>query len=55
MVRLTVLYGQPEDPQEFDRYYQEVHIPLAKKMVGFTGWTVSKCEGSKLGSPHHTI
>src|SRR5262245_34320708 len=24
--RLTVLYGHPRDPAEFDRYYNEVHI-----------------------------
>ena len=28
MYRLTVLYGHPKDPREFDRYYREVHIPL---------------------------
>ncbi|WP_339730463.1 EthD family reductase [uncultured Gimesia sp.] len=43
MYRLTVLYGHPEDPAAFDRYYHEVHIPLAKKMQGLTGWTIGKC------------
>ena len=32
MTRLTVLYGHPDNPAEFDRYYQDVHIPLAKKI-----------------------
>ena len=44
MVRLTVLYGHPEDPAQFDRYYREVHIPLARMMKGLTGWTIGKCE-----------
>ena len=44
MHRLTVLYGHPTDPSEFVRYYHEVHIPLAKQMQGFTGWTIGKCE-----------
>ncbi len=44
MIRLTVLYGHPDDPEEFDRYYREVHIPLARKMKGLKGWTVGKCQ-----------
>src|ERR1700730_15014 len=40
VVRLTVLYGQPADPAAFDRYYWNVHIPLARKMRGWLRWTV---------------
>ncbi len=40
MIRLTVLYGQPVDRAEFDRYYWDAHIPLAKKMRGSLRWTV---------------
>ena len=43
MIRLTVLYGHPQDPAEFDRYYREVHLPLARKMEGLLGWTIGKC------------
>lgn len=46
MTRLTVLYGHPEDPVAFDKYYQETHIPLAKKMKGFKGWTIGKCQSA---------
>jgi uncharacterized protein (TIGR02118 family) len=49
MVRLTVLYGHPDDPAEFDRYYRKVHIPLAMKMKGFKGWTIGKCESADPG------
>ena len=35
MMRLTVLYGHPDDPAAFDKYYEEVHLPLAKKMQGW--------------------
>ncbi len=24
MIRLTVLYGHPTDPEEFDRYYRDI-------------------------------
>jgi uncharacterized protein (TIGR02118 family) len=51
MYRLTVLYGHPQDPAEFDRYYHEVHIPLAKQMRGFKGWTIGKCESAMPGAP----
>ena len=43
MIRLTVLYGHPTDPVAFDRYYREIHLPLARKMVGLRGWTIGKC------------
>jgi uncharacterized protein (TIGR02118 family) len=34
MVKLTVLYGRPTDPDEFDRYYGEVHEPGARTIPG---------------------
>ncbi|HVJ66780.1 MAG TPA: EthD family reductase [Caulifigura sp.] len=46
MTRLTVLYGHPDDPAEFDRYYHAVHIPIAKRMKGLKGWTIGKCVGA---------
>lgn len=51
MVRLLVLYGPPEDPAAFDKYYHETHIPLAKKMKGLKKWTVGKVTGSADGKP----
>ena len=57
MVRLTVLYGHPKDPKEFDKYYHETHVPLAKKMRGIKGWTIGKCEAVELGqdAPYYMI
>jgi uncharacterized protein (TIGR02118 family) len=51
MYRLTVLYGHPKDPEAFDRYYHEVHVPIAKKMKGIRGWTIGKCESAVTGEP----
>lgn len=51
MYRLTVLYGHPKDPATFDRYYHEVHIPLAKTMKGLTGWTIGKCISAEADTP----
>ncbi len=57
MYRLTVLYGHPQDPAEFDRYYHEIHIPLAKTMPGLQGWTIGKCESATPGEkpPYYMI
>jgi uncharacterized protein (TIGR02118 family) len=57
MHRLTVLYGHPNDPAEFDRYYYNIHIPLAKKMEGLKGWTIGKCESAIPGDspPYYMI
>ncbi len=51
MIRLLVLYGHPEDPAAFDKYYHEVHIPIAKKMKGLKKWTIGKVEGTPDGKP----
>jgi uncharacterized protein (TIGR02118 family) len=51
VTRLTVLYGHPKDPAAFDRYYHEVHIPIARRMTGLAGWTIGKCETATPGEP----
>ena len=51
MVRLLVLYGHPQDPAAFDKYYQEAHIPLAKKMQGLKQWSIGKVSGTPDGKP----
>ena len=51
MVRLLVLYGHPRDPEAFDRYYREIHIPLAKRMRGLKRWTIGKVLGTPDGKP----
>jgi uncharacterized protein (TIGR02118 family) len=47
MVRLTVLYGKPDDPDAFVNYYEGTHVPLANK--------IPKCDryiwGKVLGTP----
>ncbi|MCU0960745.1 MAG: EthD family reductase [Pirellulaceae bacterium] len=50
MYRLTVLYGHPDDPEAFQRYYHDVHIPLARKMKGLKGWTIGLCEATEPGA-----
>ncbi len=38
---MTILYGQPDDPEEFRRYYYDTHIPIARQMKGLSGWNLS--------------
>ena len=51
MVRLLVLYGHPTDPAAFDRYYKDVHLPIAKQMKGLKKWTIGRVQGSPDGKP----
>lgn len=55
MYRLSALYGRPTDPAAFDAYYRDVHLPIARKMRGLTGWTLtwpSSQDGGDLASIH---
>lgn len=51
MYKVTVLYGPPDSAEEFDRYYDQTHIPLAQKMTGLTRWTVCRFEAAPDGTP----
>src|SRR5438270_10494026 len=41
MGHLLVLYGTPNNPADFERYYHAVHVPLAKKVPGLREYSVS--------------
>jgi uncharacterized protein (TIGR02118 family) len=34
MVRITSLHGFPADPEQFDRYYRDVHTPIVQRIPG---------------------
>ena len=42
MVKFIVLWNTPEDPVAFERYYRNVHIPLAKQMPGLRRYTIGR-------------
>lgn len=42
MYQLTALYHHPESAEAFDRHYDEVHAPLAKKLPGLQRFTVAR-------------
>lgn len=51
MYKVTVLYGPPDSIEEFDRYYDETHIPIAQEMTGLKRWTVCRFEPAPDGTP----
>jgi uncharacterized protein (TIGR02118 family) len=46
MVKLMVLYGHPKDPAAFERYYSEIHMPIAAQIQG-----VNVEVGKVMGAP----
>jgi uncharacterized protein (TIGR02118 family) len=48
MARLLVLYNTPKDPAAFDKHYFETHVPIAKKIPGYTKYEVTH---GPVGSP----
>ena len=49
-VKLVVLYPQPTDAKEFERVYNEEHLPMAaKKLTGVTKLAITKVLGAPEG------
>jgi len=48
--KLTVLYGHPTNPAAFEKYYAEVHLPLADKITGYLRAELSKGLGGPDGA-----
>jgi len=55
MVKLIALYKTPENTQEFDAHYKDVHTPLVKKMPGLRKLEVAKITGAPIGEPKHYL
>ncbi len=51
MVKLVTLYRIPGDPGEFERHYEEIHIPLLKKYPGLRGLETMRISGASPGDP----
>ena len=41
MAHILVLYNTPADPAAFDRYYQQTHISIAKRIPGLRSASIS--------------
>jgi uncharacterized protein (TIGR02118 family) len=42
MIKATVLYGHPTDPEAFEKYYAETHTPIALSMKGVAKMELTK-------------
>jgi len=49
VVKLVALYRKPADVARFEKHYQEIHTPLAKKMPGLRKLEVCRFTGSPGG------
>lgn len=48
-VKLTVIYGHPEDPAAFEEYYFSTHQRLAEKIKGVSRMELTKFEDGAQG------
>ena len=57
MIQLTVLYGHPQDPAAFDRYYQQTHSVLIMKAPEVKDFIANKPgpAGPQEPSPYYLI
>lgn len=51
MIKLTVLYGHPSDPEAFEAYYANTHTPLALTMKGHDRVELTKFMSTPDGGP----
>ncbi|WP_114571454.1 EthD family reductase [Exiguobacterium flavidum] len=49
MVKLIALYKQPENKEQFDEHYFNVHAPITAKIPGLKEMNVTKIVGSPMG------
>jgi uncharacterized protein (TIGR02118 family) len=50
-VKLTVVYGTPDNADAFDKHYQEVHVPIVQRWPGLQRIEMAKVDGGPMGSP----
>jgi uncharacterized protein (TIGR02118 family) len=51
-VKVVVLYTQPDDPEEFDRHYLGVHVPLVGKIPGLERAETARFTAAADGGEH---
>lgn len=49
MAKLIAMYKHPENKEEFDNHYFNVHVPITAKMPGLGDMKVTKFTGSPMG------
>lgn len=49
--KLTVVYGNPTDPEAFEAHYREVHVPMAAEVPGVQRAEFAKVFPKEDGTP----
>lgn len=49
-VAVTVLYNEPTDPDAFEAYYADTHLPLAGTIPGVSNVVLIKCHPDANGA-----
>jgi uncharacterized protein (TIGR02118 family) len=49
MVKLVALYKTPAEVEDFDKHYDEVHLPLIRKYPGLRKLEVTRITGAPIG------
>jgi uncharacterized protein (TIGR02118 family) len=55
MVKLIALYRTPADIAAFDAHYNEIHVPLVKKLPGLRKLEVTSITGSPMGEAKYHL
>lgn len=55
MARLVVIYDIPSDVDAFERHYNDVHLPLAKRYPGLRRYTRSHQPAVVIGEPCYMV
>lgn len=50
MFKASILYGHPSDPEAFEKYYAETHLPLAYKIPGVAKLELTRFSSAADGS-----
>ena len=50
MIKATLLYGHPSDADAFEKYYADIHLPIAFQMKGLERMELTKFQSSPDGS-----
>jgi uncharacterized protein (TIGR02118 family) len=51
MIKISVSYQTPKDPEAFDKHYLGVHIPMCDNLPGIRRIEVTKFKGTMDGKP----
>jgi uncharacterized protein (TIGR02118 family) len=55
MIRFLVQYPTPNDVEAFERHYNEVHLPLAKKLPGLRSYSVGRNVSAVRGEAFYLV